>query len=60
MLNVDNAIKELNTILINAIESTIKIADKYDIDRNSLLKQMGEKIYMTIEVSDFSTYKTKS
>ena len=58
MLNVDVAIKELNKVIVNVIDDTIKIADKYGIERNSLMKQMGEKIYMATDIGDFSTYQT--
>ena len=57
MLDVEKARDELNAIMINMIEETIKVADKYDIDRNLLLKQMGQKTYAATEKSDFTTYK---
>ena len=57
--NMVKAKEELNQVLIDSIEKTIKIADKYGLDRNMAVKQMGEKIYLATEMSDFKNYKCK-
>lgn len=58
-LNFEEAREELNQVFIEFIEKNIKIADKYGFDRNKLLRQMGEKMHIATEVSDFSNYLCK-
>lgn len=58
-LIIDRAKEELNQVFIECIEKHIKIADKYGFDRNKLLRQMGEKMHIATEVSDFSNYVCK-
>ena len=57
MLNIDSAIKELDAVIVNAIEDTVKIAEKYGFDKNATVKKMGEKIYFATELGDFSNYE---
>lgn len=57
MLNVDNAINELNKIMVNTIEDTVKIAEKYGLDKNETVKEMGEKINFATQLGDFSNYE---
>lgn len=58
-LNIDREKEELNRLFIETIEKHIRIADKYGFDRNTLLRQMGEKMHIATEVSDFSNYVCK-
>lgn len=57
MLNVDGAINELNQIMVSVIEDTVKIAEKYGLDKNATVKQMGEKIHFATQMVDFSNYE---
>lgn len=57
MLNVDEAVNELNKIMVNTIEDTLKVAEKYGLDKNASVKQMGEKIHFATELGDFSNYE---
>lgn len=59
-LIIDEAKEELNNAIVECVERHIKIADKYGLDRNTLLKQFAKKISIAIEVSDFSNYKCKN
>lgn len=51
--------EELDKIIIKAIEDTIKVADKYGLDRNETVHKMGEKIYIATDMCDYSRYKCK-
>lgn len=57
MLKVDEALNELNKIMVNAIHDTLKVAEKYELDKNGTVTQMGEKIYHATQIGDFSEYK---
>lgn len=59
-LVIDDVKKELNDIFVECIEKHIKFADEYGLDRNILLKQFGEKVSITAEISDFSKYVCKT
>ena len=59
-LYVDEAKRELNAAVVECVEKHIKIADKYGFDRNTLLKQFSEKIFIITETSDFSEYVCKT
>lgn len=60
MLMIEQCMNELNQVMKNAIEDTLKIADKYELDRDGLIKQMGEKMYLTTEIGTFKNYELKS
>lgn len=51
--------EELDKIIIKAIEDTIKVADKYGLDRNETVNKMAEKIYVAATIGDYSGYKCK-
>ena len=56
-LVVLDVIDELNTILVDTIERTLKVADKYGFDRNELARDVGKHIYEATELSNFNNYK---
>lgn len=56
-LAILDVMDELNTIIIDAIERTLKVADKYGLNRNDLTRSMWKKIYTATELSNFENYK---
>lgn len=60
MLMIEQCMNELNQVMKNTIEDTLKIADKYELDRDGLIKQMGEKMYLTTEIGTFKNYELKN
>lgn len=57
---IEQCVKELNQVIQNAIEDTLKIADKYELDRDETIKTMGEKIHLAAEIGTFKKYGLKS
>ena len=57
--NIGKVKEELDQVLVDYIEKTIKIADKYGLNRNMTAKRMGEKIFLATSMSDFKNYKCK-
>ena len=60
MLMIEQCMNELNQVMKNAIEDTLKIADKYELDRDETIKQMGEKIHLVTEIGTFKNYELKN
>lgn len=56
---VNQILTELNEVILNTIEDTIKIADKHDFDRDETIKIMAEKFGLLAEVGTFASYEIK-
>ena len=49
--------EELSIVNKNTLESVIKIADKYHLDRDNLLKEFAYKFAMVCELGTFKDYE---
>ena len=56
-LTVEQCKDELNDVLHKVLVDTLKIADKYDLDRDETFKTMVEKLYFLSEVGTFREFE---
>lgn len=53
-------IDEFSKIQADAIDKTITIADKYEVDRHTALQMLADVLDAAVEIGDYSKYKTKA
>lgn len=57
----DEALEEFNTLISGLlIPRLVKIADKYNYDRNSMIKYTADMLTVMCEVATFENFKTKT
>lgn len=47
----------VHKIILNTIEKSLKLADKYGIDRNDVLTQVSIVLYETVQIGNFEQYE---